>query len=141
MKQDTLQNLCKTKTQSTYLHLITIKIILFLKHFVKFTLSTKYQTYMNENLSEAILMLVIGMITVFIILGLVVLTGQVLIRITNRFAPDIKESPKGIGVIAPNNNNTLSKNNTINKKTMAAIIGTVEMITQGKGRIEKIEKI
>jgi len=96
---------------------------------------------MNENLSEAILILVIGMITVFIILGLVVLTGKTLIRITNRFAPDIKESPKGIGVIAPVSNNTLSNNSTINKKKLAAIIGTVEMITQGKGRIEKIEKV
>lgn len=96
---------------------------------------------MNENLSEAILILVIGMITVFIILGLVVLTGQTLIRITNRFAPDIKESPKGIGVIAPVSNNTLSNTSTLNKKKLAVIIGTVEMITHGKGRIEKIEKI
>lgn len=96
---------------------------------------------MNENISTAILLLVIGMITVFIILGLVVLTGQVLIRITNRFAPDIKESPKGIGVIAPNSNNTLPSIPTINKKKLAAIIGTVEMITHGKGRIEKIEPL
>jgi len=122
-------------------YLITFKIIFFFNHFVKFTLSTKYQTYMNENISEAILILVIGMITVFIILGLVVLTGQILIRITNQFAPEVKESPKGIGVIAPTNNNALPNNSKINKKKLAAIIGTVELITRGKGRIEKIEKI
>ena len=97
---------------------------------------------MNENISEAILLLAIGMITVFIILGLVVLTGQTLIRITNRFAPDVQATPKGIRVIAPTPNNTLSNNNsTMHKKKLAAIIGTVELITHGKGRIEKIEKI
>lgn len=123
------------------MYLNTFKIIFFLNHFVKFTVYTKYQTYMNENISEAIIILLIGMITVFIILGLVVLTGQVLIRITNNFAPDLKESPKGIGVIAPANNNTLPNKSIIDKKKLAAIIGTVELITRGKGRIEKIEKM
>lgn len=97
---------------------------------------------MNENITEALLLLVIGMITVFIILGLVMLTGQVLIRITNHFAPEVKEKPKGIGVIAPQHNNTLPNNSSsINKKKIAAILGTVELITNGRGRVENIEKI
>ncbi len=93
---------------------------------------------MNENLQEAFIILAVGMITVFAILSLVVFTGQILIKITNKFAPpqiaqvNISDNP-----ISPISTPT----NSINKKKLAAIIGTVDHLTQGKGRIEKIEKL
>ena len=42
---------------------------------------------MGESISTAVLLSLIGMVTVFIILGLVVLTGKTLIRIVNTFFP------------------------------------------------------
>ena len=78
------------------------------------------------------------MITVFAILSLVVFTGQILIKITNKYAP-----PQIANANVSNSPITQipSTSNTINKKKLAAIIGTVDHLTHGKGRIEKIEKL
>jgi len=99
---------------------------------------------MNENLSEAFIILVVGMITVFIILSLVVLTGQILIRITNRYAPPaiVKNNSSNTIVQPPSSTPlTINQNNSFDKKKLAAIVGAVEHLTLGKGRVEKIEKI
>jgi len=93
---------------------------------------------MNENLQEAFIILAVGMITVFAILSLVVFTGRILIKITNKYAPPeiakVNISNNPIPQVSP-------PPNTIDKKKLAAIIGTVDHLTHGKGRIEKIEKI
>ncbi|MFK7771473.1 MAG: OadG family protein [Saprospiraceae bacterium] len=93
---------------------------------------------MNENLQEAFIILAVGMITVFAILSLVVFTGQILIRITNQYAP-----PQTVKSNIPIHPTPQVSNNSssINKKKLAAIIGTVDHLTYGKGRIEKIEKL
>jgi Na+-transporting methylmalonyl-CoA/oxaloacetate decarboxylase gamma subunit len=92
---------------------------------------------MNNNLQEAFIILAVGMITVFAILSLVVFTGQILIKITNKYAPPqtakINISDNPISTVS-------SPSNTINKKKLAAIIATVDHLTHGKGRIEKIKK-
>ena len=93
---------------------------------------------MNENLQEAFIILAVGMITVFAILSLVVFTGQILIRITNKYAPP--QIAKANVPIQPSHQ-TSNNSNSINKKKLAAIIGTVDHLTHGKGRIEKIEKL
>lgn len=93
---------------------------------------------MNDALSEALLILAVGMITVFAILGLVVLSGQVLIRITNRFIPDVQ-------VVKPtrsvHRSPMVKKSTAIEQKKLAAIVAAVEVVTGGRGRIEQIEKI
>ncbi len=93
---------------------------------------------MNENLQEAFIILAVGMITVFAILSLVVFTGQILIRITNKYAP-----PETAKANISNHRPPLipTPSNSINKKKLVAIIGTVDHLTHGKGRIEKIEKL
>lgn len=80
-------------------------------------------------LSNAFSILVIGMITVLLILGLVVITGNLLIRLTNRFWPGSERPVK-----------TENGPGSIPAGTMAAIVAAVEMITGGKGKITKIEK-
>ncbi len=72
---------------------------------------------MDGELSTALSLLAIGMITVFIVLLLVVLTGNILIRIVNRLSED-----------------------QISAAKVAAISGAVEAFTQGRGKITKIEK-
>lgn len=81
---------------------------------------------MEPELSTAFTLLLIGMITVFIVLLLVVLTGNLLITLTNKYSPSatlIKVSPS-----------------TPNRQQLAAITAAVEVFTNGAGRIEKIEK-
>lgn len=75
---------------------------------------------MTQDFSTAFTLLAIGMITVFLVLFLVVLTGNLLIRFVNRLAPKAVEG--------------------IPAKTVAAITAAVDAFTEGKGRITKIEK-
>ena len=84
---------------------------------------------MGEALSTAVLVLGVGMITVFTILFLVVLSGQVLIKVVNRFAGNP-------GKIATKAVQTKS----IAPKKLAAILASVELITQGQGSVLSIEK-
>ena len=80
------------------------------------------------------------MITVFVILGLVVLTGDLLIRVVNRYFPAASiKSPLGrADQQVSNTSNTSAMND---KSTVAAIVAAVDIITAGKGNAASIEKI
>lgn len=94
---------------------------------------------MTEELNLALVVLGVGMITVFIILGLVVLTGHFLIKFVNNFFPAASiKSPLNAPVHAPQTSNKASSNS---KATLAAIVAAVDLITGGKGKADKIEKI
>ncbi|MDW3197144.1 MAG: OadG family transporter subunit [Cytophagales bacterium] len=80
---------------------------------------------MENEISQALTLMGIGMITVFVVLSLVVVIGNLLIQIVNRFAP-VPISPE--------------KKPEISNAKIAAITAAVEMFTAGKGRITKIEK-
>ncbi len=83
---------------------------------------------MESNISNALLLLVIGMVTVFIVLLLVVLSGSILIKLVNKFAPEpVKESK----LIKP----------LVSNKEIAVMTAVVEHITLGKGKIESIQKV
>ncbi len=82
---------------------------------------------MNEYFQEAWTLLGVGMVTVFIILMVVVLIGNAIIRVVNRYFPE-SDSGKDTAV------------RTFGNSRMAAIAAAVHMVTQGKGRITKIEK-
>jgi len=80
---------------------------------------------MSENIELALSLMGIGMFTVFAILFMVVAGGNILIKAVNKFVPD----PIRQEVVKSD------------KKKLAAIIAAVNVITGGKGRIEKITKI
>lgn len=82
-----------------------------------------------ENLNEALELLVVGLLTVFAILCLVIVIGNLVIGLTNRFIPDDKK---------PGDSNPSGK--LTNTKTVAAIAAVVDVITQGKGKIDSIQK-
>ncbi|MEZ4982499.1 MAG: OadG family transporter subunit [Saprospiraceae bacterium] len=88
---------------------------------------------MDNNIQSALILLLVGMLSVFLILLLVVVTGNLLIRFVNRFATE----PARVATGSAKKSNL---NNT-NYKTLAAISAAVEVVTGGKGRIEKIEKL
>ncbi len=82
---------------------------------------------MTPDVSTALTLLVIGMVTVFLVLLLVVTTGNLLIAFVNRFVGE--EVPKNSGNISD-----------ISPNKVAAITAAVEAFTEGKGHITKIQK-
>ena len=89
---------------------------------------------MQSSLDQAILVLIVGMFSVFLILGLIVLSGQFLIRIVNRFFPVALQPKSSTKIIKPIPEKT-------DLKRLVALTAAVEVFTKGKGQIVKIEKI
>ncbi len=83
---------------------------------------------MVASLSSALLLMIVGMITVFSILGIVVLGGQILIRLTNRYIPEIESSAD-------------TKSPSITDKEVAIISAIVAEVTNGHATHVKIDKI
>ena len=83
---------------------------------------------METTVSNALLLLGIGMITVFVVLSIVVFSGSLLISLINKYAPDpVKESK----LIKP----------LVSNKEIAVITAVVDHVTKGRGKVESIEKI
>ena len=85
-----------------------------------------------ENIETAILLMVVGMATVFVILLIVIYLGKLLITLVNKYAPEEvapakQETPRGPAPIPGNN--------------LAAITAAVNVVTQGKGKVTKVEKL
>ena len=80
-----------------------------------------------ENLNTALLLMVVGMATVFAIL----LIGKGLIALVNKYAPEEVSSAKPAA----------SGPAAIPANVMAAISAAVTVVTQGKGKVAKVEKI
>ena len=85
-----------------------------------------------SDLGFALQLMGIGMITVFIILSLVVLLGNLIIRFVNKYLPE--EVSKKVQQVA-------SQTTDFNRKKVAAIVSAVKIVTEGKGRVTKIEKM
>jgi len=87
---------------------------------------------MENSLSSAFQLLWIGMLTVFSILFFVVFIGNILIKIVNRYMPD---------QVKPVSKTSLQPATVIDSQKMAAIISTVSIVTNGKGKVVNVEKI
>lgn len=79
------------------------------------------------NLSEALLLLLVGIILVMVVLWLVGILGTIIIKITNRFASKEELNNRGGG-------------RNIEPKKLAAIVAAVDVVTGGKGTISSIHK-
>lgn len=84
-----------------------------------------------ENINTALLLMVVGMTTVFAILLIVIYLGKGLILMVNKYAPEeaVQDKKKAQGP-APIPGNIL-----------AAINAAVTVVTQGKGKVAKVEKV
>lgn len=78
-----------------------------------------------ENLSEGLQLMLIGMVTVFTILLIVIYGSKLLIAAINKFAPEQPKSPAKKADDAP----------------VAVLEAAVSQLTGGKGRIVKITRI
>ncbi len=86
---------------------------------------------MAQNIGNAITILLVGMATVFLILWLVVIIGNLIIRITNKYFPGTE--PVKI------QKSQLMDSSSAGK--VAAIVAAVDIVTAGKGQITKITKV
>jgi len=82
---------------------------------------------MDHSFSTALLLFAVGMVTVFSILGLIVLTGQWLIQFINRFFPETLKS-----VSTPSAE--------IDPKKLAAIVSAIDIVTKGKAKVTSVRK-
>ena len=88
-----------------------------------------------ENIETAILLMVVGMATVFVILLIVIYLGKLLITLVNKYAPEEvvpakKEAPRGPAPIPCSNN-----------ESAIPPINILNVVTLGKGKITKVEKL
>jgi hypothetical protein len=84
---------------------------------------------MEDHLSNALLLLIIGMSAVYLVLFIVVNGGSLLIRLVNKVALDINETPF-----------TSLRSELVPDAHEAAIKTAVQMLTGGKGAVTRIEK-
>ena len=89
---------------------------------------------MPQDFNTALLVLIVGMTTVFVILSLIVLSGKLLINIVNRFSPELSPT------ISPSSAAPAPPEAAVSPSVLAAILAAVETVTQGKGKVEKIDK-
>ncbi len=85
-----------------------------------------------ENFGEALLLMVVGMATVIVILLLIIFLGKLLILLINKYVPAEEIAPKPQQQQGPA---------PIPSHIMAAITSAVSVVTQGKGKITKVEKL
>lgn len=89
---------------------------------------------MNNNFSEAIQLMIVGMLTVFCILLIVIVFGTILIKLVNKYAPEEVQTKKSVAAAS----NAVQQ---VDATVKAVIDATVAQITGGKGRVSKITKL
>jgi len=91
---------------------------------------------MNEIMTEALKLMVVGMGTVFTVLVLVVIIAKILVNVINKYFPApvkkvVKRAQTQISAVK----------DAIDKKKLAVISASVEILTKGKGIVTKVEKV
>jgi oxaloacetate decarboxylase gamma subunit len=85
-----------------------------------------------ETIETALMLMVVGMATVFLILVIVIYLGKLLISLVNKYAPEevvpVKQRASGSQAPIPGN-------------IMAVIAAAVNVVTHNKGRVAKVEKV
>ena len=81
---------------------------------------------MSESLNLGLQLMLVGMISVFLILGIVVIVGKLLISAVNKWS------------IEPLAGGQLSH---IDRKKIAVISAVVQTVTKGKGTVSSIHKL
>lgn len=85
------------------------------------------------NLNEALELLVVGMLTVFLILLIVIYLGKALIVLVNKFAPAEEPAKKHAA--------TAASPVAVDTTTQSIIRAAVSQLTGGKGQVAQIKKL
>jgi len=84
---------------------------------------------MMQPMNEAVSIMIVGMMTVFFILFLIVFIGNSIIKLSNKYLPETVEVVKAKKRSEPSNN------------TYAAIEAAIDIVTKGRGKATSIKKI
>ena len=84
-----------------------------------------------EKLEIGLILMVVGMVTVFIVLLIIIYLCKGLIALVNKFAPEEDVKPK----------KSVPAKAAIAPDIMQVIQQTVSMVTGGKGTVANVEKI
>lgn len=90
-----------------------------------------------ENIETGLLLMVVGMATVFVILLIVIYLGKALIWAVNKYTPE-EEGTKKVAKVAAA---VKAPTNALSSQETAVIVSAVSMATQGLGKVVKIEKL
>ncbi|HKK74492.1 MAG TPA: OadG family protein [Saprospiraceae bacterium] len=88
---------------------------------------------MTTDLQTALSLFLVGMLAVFTILALVVLSGRVLIAIVNNYFPGPSSLPEELP-------KAVQGRPDFDPKKLAAITAAVEQVSGGQARIVRIER-
>ena len=89
---------------------------------------------MSEEFQTGILLFTVGMVTVFLVLIIVVLTGKALIALVGRFSSEHVRTPSPTAAMPV-------RHGAIRPKTMAVITAAVLHVTHGEGTPDKVQKL
>ncbi|MEH0156599.1 OadG family protein [Limibacter armeniacum] len=90
---------------------------------------------METNIETGLMLMAVGMSTVFVILTIVVIGGKLLIFFTNKQSQELAHQTESPPLL-----NTATTTNLDHKK-LAALVVAVELATGGKGSVRCIRKI
>ncbi len=90
---------------------------------------------LEEGFNSALMLLAVGMITVGTILTLVIVSGNLLINLVNRYFPEEAKPIAPVRQVA-----AVSPQGEIGPSKLAAIVTAVDIATKGKGKVSSIEK-
>lgn len=89
-----------------------------------------------ENLGYGLLLMIVGMITVFVGLLIVIGLGKLLINLVNKYAPE--EVVKAVRPVLATAGSTVG--GAVADPVVAAIVSAVSTVTHGKGKVTSIKK-
>ncbi len=82
------------------------------------------------NVGQALFLMGVGLVTVFVVLILIIQFGKLLIFVCNKFLPEEEVAPKAN-----------SSATTIDSKVYSAICQAVSTVTGGKGTVADVKKL
>ena len=97
-----------------------------------------------ENIETGLLLMVVGMTTVFAILLIVINLGKGLIVLVNKYAPEEIIAKKPVAAAVRVQTATPTQTTAIGSlsgQETAAIVSAISAVTRGQGKVNKIEKV
>ena len=92
-----------------------------------------------ENIETGLLLMVVGMTTVFAILLIVIYLGKGLIVLVNKYAPEeIIAAAVRVQTATPTQTTAIG---SLSGQETAAIVSAISAVTRGQGKVIKIEKV
>lgn len=84
---------------------------------------------MDSNFFEALKLMCIGLCSVFVVILVIIVLGNLLVKFINKYCPE-EEAPAKVAPVT-----------AVSADVAQAISLAVSQLTSGKGKVEKIEKV